>query len=304
VVPRKEQLCSSSERLFSFKEDITPMSITFELPNFPYKDQFGEIDEKTGQPAENAKLDCAPTSIAAGLQYLLGQRFTGDQVKDIVYGKDWIGATQIKRYVAYCRDHGITLLDVENADKHQLLESLHTAVRTEHPTLVTIPGKWSNPPGDCSGITHVIIAYGEGPGVVRFMNPFGWWSTAPRDLTDAWLLEHGFCYNHIWPMTRTVMEGWEDREGILTAPNGIRVKAGFRLYVLNHQWEADNWPLEEEHPQDPMEVGNPAIGPGVQQAFRKCILCYSQGFNQDQDYEMWAGQEILALRRKVQETQG
>jgi len=83
---------------------------------------------------------------------------------------------------------------------------------------------------------------------------------------------------------------WKDDGTTLVAPNGIAVVHGFRSYVLNHTWDADNWPLETEHAQSLDQV-DPIAG-ATEQTFRKTILEWdaSHGVR-----EMWVGQEVLAL---------
>lgn len=59
----------------------------------------------------------------------------------------------------------------------------------------------------------------------------------------------------------TIPTGWTDTGTILTAPNGVQVVSGFRDTVLA-SWEQDNWPLWPE-------AGNPLLGKGTYQLFRK-----------------------------------
>src|SRR5678815_5053579 len=75
--------------------------------------------------------------------------------------------------------------------------------------------------------------------------------------------------NQIWEgdvMSGWVAAGWHDTanfdantSGILTAPNGEPVQAGFRHYLLtvSPAWSANNWPLRPEYPASPLEPGNP-----------------------------------------------
>jgi len=89
-------------------------------------------------------------------------------------------------------------------------------------------------------------------------------------------------------------QGWKDDGTTLTAPNGIGVVKGFRQYLLGHSWRADDWPLEPEHGQNPLELSNPSIGGGTQQVFRRTVLEWTpkQGI-----FEAWVGQELLELRK-------
>ncbi|GAC1349323.1 MAG: hypothetical protein NVSMB27_21370 [Ktedonobacteraceae bacterium] len=92
---------------------------------------------------------------------------------------------------------------------------------------------------------------------------------------------------------QAVPQGWSDDGTTLKAPNGQVVVKGFRQWILTHPWDAANLPLEAEHWQDPLEVANPSLGGGSQQAFHWTVLQYTQKDNKIM--EMWTGQELLAL---------
>ncbi len=87
--------------------------------------------------------------------------------------------------------------------------------------------------------------------------------------------------------------GWKDNGATLTAPNGHTVTLGFRDYVLNHNWDAGNWPLEEAHAQDPLELSNPSLGHGTQQVFHVTVLEWTPTHGV---FVAWGGQELLKLR--------
>lgn len=87
--------------------------------------------------------------------------------------------------------------------------------------------------------------------------------------------------------------GWKDSGTTLTAPNGHTVTLGFRDYILNHNWDAADWPLEEAHAQDPLELSNPSIGKGTIQTFRKTVLEWTSTLGV---FVAWSGQELLKLR--------
>jgi len=89
---------------------------------------------------------------------------------------------------------------------------------------------------------------------------------------------------------------WTDNNNVLTAPNGLRIVKGFRDFVLSHPWSGDNWPIEEEHAQSPLELSNIHLGSGTQQMFRWTCLEWTP---QNGVFVMWIGQELLALRAKM-----
>ena len=95
------------------------------------------------------------------------------------------------------------------------------------------------------------------------------------------------------PTVSGVPTGWHDDGKTLTAPNGIKVVLGFRNFVLANNWNEQNYPLEEEHGQNPLEISNPTLGSGTQQVFRWATLEYTPAKGV---FVAWVGAELLALR--------
>jgi hypothetical protein len=93
-----------------------------------------------------------------------------------------------------------------------------------------------------------------------------------------------------------IPQNWHDDGTTLTAPNGHKVVHGFRDYILSHNWDANNYPLEEEHTQSPLEISDPALGTGTQQMFRWTSLEWTP---QQGVFVSWVGQELLALRAQT-----
>lgn len=90
-----------------------------------------------------------------------------------------------------------------------------------------------------------------------------------------------------------VPQGWTDNGTTLTAPNGHTITLGFRDYVLNHNWDSNNLPLEEAHAQIPLELSNPSLGGGTQQVFRWSVLEWTPSGGV---FVAWVGQELLKMR--------
>jgi hypothetical protein len=98
--------------------------------------------------------------------------------------------------------------------------------------------------------------------------------------------------------TMVIPQGWHDDGKILTAPNGISVREGFRLLVLNNgaTWGKDNFPEEEEREAKPLEYTNPGLGNGTQQIFRLCML----GWNNDRGvFVEYIGQEFMMYKKML-----
>lgn len=71
--------------------------------------------------------------------------------------------------------------------------------------------------------------------------------------------------------------GWTDANNALTAINGYKVVAGFRLHILKAAaWNAANQPLEEETYPAQVLLHNASIGGGSRQCFRYSVLWYTQ----------------------------
>lgn len=95
--------------------------------------------------------------------------------------------------------------------------------------------------------------------------------------------------------------GWKDDGTTLTAPNGLTVRAGFRDYILTNAWAPEDFPMELEHGQNPLEIGNTSLGEGTQQVFRISILEWIK--SQNKVIKAWGGQELLAYRAQLANAQ-
>lgn len=181
------------------------MSITYELSNFPGKNQLTE-PVGDGQPDGDRNYECVPTSIASGLQYLTGRVYDGDQVRDAVYGPNWQGGTAPSAYVAYCKAQGVDLVAF-NGSQDALVAEIHTQLHQGHPVLVTMPSQWGTPPPDPvhpAGSTHVGIMYGDGPGDLLCMNPWIW--PTPHEGSDAYWAAR-LCFGQVWVMSNVTQGG-------------------------------------------------------------------------------------------------
>jgi hypothetical protein len=87
----------------------------------------------------------------------------------------------------------------------------------------------------------------------------------------------------------------------LHAPNGISVVKGFREYILAQHWDAEDWPLGPEYSCASVEPGNPAIGPGSRQDFRKGSLGWTEKMGV---YRIWVGQDLLAYQHLLADARG
>lgn len=88
-----------------------------------------------------------------------------------------------------------------------------------------------------------------------------------------------------------VPNGWKDDGKTLTAPNGIPVINGFRLYILNNTWNPFDVPQVPEHGANPVELAFPQLGGGTRQEFAYSILGWKAKTGV---YLIGAGAEVLA----------
>jgi N-acetyl-anhydromuramyl-L-alanine amidase AmpD len=98
-----------------------------------------------------------------------------------------------------------------------------------------------------------------------------------------------------------VPSGWSDNGTVLTAPNGVPVRGGFRDHILaDPTWHKDNWPLKPEYQAKFVEQSNTALGAGAAQEFRwkRLSWCQSLGI-----YEGWLGLELYWYQKAFDQAQ-
>ena len=98
-----------------------------------------------------------------------------------------------------------------------------------------------------------------------------------------------------WQGESMTPDGWHDDGVHLTAPNGHYCREGFREYVLAHNWDAANVPLEEEVGMSQLEASNPSLGGGTRQTFNWTMLEWTQ---ERGVFVAWCGKELLYTRQQ------
>ena len=180
----------------------------------PLKNQRAEATSDHAPP-ENANNDCVVTSLAAGLEFLLGRPFNGDQIKDAnprykhgYYGQGYQGLMDPANFVEQAAALGVHMHLIPG-DTTQLVATLHREIANGHPALVTVPfpvGTQGIPKSPGSPeltapphhVTHVCCACGEGPDLIRAMDP---WVGRWQDQDDAWWRER-LCYGKVWVLEK------------------------------------------------------------------------------------------------------
>lgn len=89
--------------------------------------------------------------------------------------------------------------------------------------------------------------------------------------------------------TMTVPDGWTDNGITLTAPNGVPVVLGFRTFILNNNWDPNDYPLKPQYHANPLENSNPSIGEGDALDCRMSRLGYTPAKGV---YKTWIGPEL------------
>lgn len=250
-----------------------------ELIGFP---MISQLDGDRNQDA-----DCVPASIAACIQWLTGHPYTAKEIKGAVYGVNYTGGTAASAYVDYCAARGVRLAPI-NGNGAALVSDLHAALAAQHPCLITEPSPYG------AGWTHVCAAYKDTASSITVMDP---WIDKPVTKNDSeWAAQLQF--NQIWTLEATmgIPIGWHDDGTTLSAPNGVPVVRGFRDYILNHMWDAANWPLAPEAGRQPLENGNTALGGGTFQIFRMTMLEWTQDRGV---FVSWIGQELSKTRQEL-----
>ena len=153
-----------------------------------------------GRFSRNAQMNCVPASIAAGLEYLTGRRYTAEGVKDAVYGQGYAGPTQIYRYLGWVRAQGVVMRPILSHDPEVLVRQLRALLASGTPVVLSVPADLERPRGDAvrpGGITHVVVAAGFDPaGRIRVMNP---WGGVWLDGSDGYWASR-ICYGELWAM--------------------------------------------------------------------------------------------------------
>jgi hypothetical protein len=221
-----------------------------ELKNFPFKNQLNEpnID---GMPDQNAGMNCLPTCLACGTQFLIGKQYTGSEIEHVVYGRNYYGGTAAVEYVSYEAAQGVRLYALSSHDTKYLVEQAHVHLALGHPVVCTIPSSYA-PPADPfnPGSSHCVVFYKDQPNMLAAMNP---WQAFSQANSDAWWSAR-MCYGQVWIMEKGasmgVPQGWKDSGEALVAPNGKAVVLGFRKWILAHDWRGDDVPLGNEYGTD------------------------------------------------------
>ena len=262
------------------------MTATQELIHFPMKSQ------RTEDPGQvNEEYDCVATSLAACIQFLTGSATTGSELKNIVYGTSYVGATVISDYTDEVAKRGVLLRTISGTPR-ELLQTIRAELALGHPVVASELDPYVNASLDWS---HMIAFYACSATNLTAMDPY---IAQPVTKDDtAWV--NVLKYNEVWPLSRKEMLptqhvplGWKDDGTTLTAPNGIKVLKDFRSYVLTHNWQSDDLPLEPQKHIAQLEVSDPALGGGDCQHFRMTTL---EATAQKGVFEAWTGQELLAL---------
>lgn len=146
-----------------------------QLQNFPYISQLSALTSD-GSFDENRSLNCVPSSICAGLQYLTrNYSFNPDQIKDAVYGQGYVGFTSAAEFVGFCAQQAVNLypLPADPAQNpmtnDQLVHAVHEHLALGHPVIFTEP----DPLPQFANDLHVCIFCAEEPGFLTSMDPLG-----------------------------------------------------------------------------------------------------------------------------------
>lgn len=96
--------------------------------------------------------------------------------------------------------------------------------------------------------------------------------------------------------TVAVPDGWQDKNGVVMAPNGVSVKQGFADFIRKHEWDGKNQPIENEQAADPVEDGfNQDPNSGTRQLFNYSELAWT---SKRGVYLVGIGNELKAVRKQ------
>lgn len=168
---------------------------------FPRENQLA-ASPSSGHVDVNAQMNCIPTAMAAGLSFLTGKGLDGEQVKRAIYGADYVGPTQIIKYLGFARDQGVALEVFTSRNSEVLVAELRRLLSLGRPVVLTLPGNLDQPPADLlhpKQLTHVVVAAGfDAAGNIRVMNPWGGVWVSGNDAFWA----SRICYGELWGMRK------------------------------------------------------------------------------------------------------
>lgn len=149
----------------------------------------------------NAQMDCVAACLAASLEYLTHKKYTGSQIKDSVYGANYVGPTNPPNYVKYCAEQGVQLSPI-NGSPNYLIEAIHVHLVAGEPCLVTVPDRYA--PASL-GWTHVLAAFkcdgsSVGTGSITLLDPY----IAKPVTYDNAELANLLRFDQIWVLSKVV----------------------------------------------------------------------------------------------------
>jgi hypothetical protein len=275
------------------------------LANYPIVSQLTGITSNQ-QPSENDQFDCVAATLGSMVLYYRKKTqwdatLNPDMLKDSAYGQGFVGGTSAINYTSVLNHLGFKLYAIE-ATGAQLVASIHDQIKKGIPCAITEPDPYARPE---LGWSHVCAAFGEDSSghSIRRMDPY---IAKFIDDPDSWYVNN-LQFNQIWCIEPKgghmtgVPTGWKDDGTTLTAPNGVHVVKGFRDFILDNGWEADDWPLGPEYGAAPLEQSNPTLGTGsvVSGSRLDCrwkSLCWRSDKNMV--YFSWNGVELDWYRKQ------
>lgn len=95
---------------------------------------------------------------------------------------------------------------------------------------------------------------------------------------------------------QNIPDGWTDNGMVLTAPNNVEIRDGFRTWILSHNWDSNDIPLYPEKWCMTLEESNISIGSGSELLCHYTRLCWRKDLNQV--YKSYVGDELNFWRNK------
>ena len=159
-----------------------------QLPNFPMKSQ-------RRSPDANEDFDCVATCLASALQYELGRDFEPNTIKDMVYGKDYVGGLSAANFVPYAKEQGASLFHIDDAPAGLVKSTRKCLIELGLPVIATEPDPYANP---ALGWSHVICFYKWDVTTLTAMDPWTGGDVTHSDAEWANLFQFG----QIWIVER------------------------------------------------------------------------------------------------------
>lgn len=164
-----------------------------ELYNFPLRSQLS-ID--AGEDGANSEYNCIPVCVCASLEYLTGNHYHPDALKDAVYGRAWANeGTSVAAFVPYCLAQGVILFTLPCQHRPLAVIRAREELAKSRPVLFAQQDDYSPGHPDWK---HTCVFYKETERELTCLDPYGGFALTHSDTEWAARMRS----SNLWVMAR------------------------------------------------------------------------------------------------------